>query len=181
MKNNKGYSLIELVVIVAIIAVLAGGTMISVQLINGYYAKECAKNLESQINKVQILNMARKTTELEFGQDTQGYYYAQITENKGTPQEHIEKKQIGRKSLKITYSMDSTDSNEFELKYGLATNPICVKFKRTTGELLTKDGSDDIGFHRVWIRQSAGGRCYTVTVNTLTGKVEVTPEKVKYE
>lgn len=181
MKNNKGYSLIELIVVIAIMMVLTGVVTMSYQVVSGYYAKQCAKNVEAQMNRVQILNMAKKTTMLEIGQDTTGDYYAKVIENAGTSKEHIEKKQIGRKSLKITYSMDDKDSSEYELKEGLASNPITIQFSRSTGELLLKDKSDNsIGCHRIWIQQNAGGKCYTVTVNSLTGKVEVTSEKVKY-
>ena len=182
MKNNKGYTLIELITVIAIMVILTGTVAISTQVIRGYYAKQCAKNVEAQMNRVQILNMARKTTELEIGQGTDGGYYAQVTENIGTPKERVERKQIGRKSLTITYSMDEKDNNVFELKNGLTSNPIKIQFSRSTGELLLKDKSDNaIGCHRIWIRQNVGGKYYTVTVNALTGKIEVTADMVKYQ
>ena len=65
MKQNKGYSLIELVVVIAIMMVLAGVIGLQINMIYGFYAKECAKNLEAQLNKVQITNMSKKITEME--------------------------------------------------------------------------------------------------------------------
>ena len=88
MKQNKGYSLIELVVVIAIMMVLAGVIGLQINMIYGFYAKECAKNLEAQLNKVQITNMSKKLTEMEIYKKNDGYY-VNVIENRGTAAENL--------------------------------------------------------------------------------------------
>lgn len=49
MKDNKGYSLVEMIIVIAIIAVLSGAAMVTISLINSAKAKEAAVSIESEI------------------------------------------------------------------------------------------------------------------------------------
>lgn len=178
MEKNKGYTLIELVVVIAIIAVLAGVGILQINMIYGFYSKECAKNLESQLNKVQITNMSKMFTEMEIYKKDDGYY-TKVIENKDTPSKRETEQKIGKKSVEITFSTDAKDSTEQTLDAGTV---IVIQFKRSTGELETKDSGDPSrinGCHRLWIRQKGSSKYYTVTIHKDTGKIKVETDKVK--
>lgn len=55
--RNKGYSLVELIVVVMIIAILAGGTTIGVNIVHNARAEQAAKKLASEISYARQLTM----------------------------------------------------------------------------------------------------------------------------
>jgi prepilin-type N-terminal cleavage/methylation domain-containing protein len=63
MKENKGYSLVEMIIVIAIIAIMAGGSMVTVTLINSAKAKEAGVTLDSEVaalvaqSKSQVPNL----------------------------------------------------------------------------------------------------------------------------
>lgn len=179
MKQNRGYSLIEVVVVIAIMMVLAGVIGLQINMIWGFYSKECAKNLESQLNKVQITNMSRKLTAMKISQRDDGYYVS-VIENLDNPAEKVlEEKKIGRKSLEVTYSTDVKDTTEYTLAGG---TEIVIQFDRSTGALKVSNSGDPNrvnGCHRIWIRQKGSSKYYTVTIYKETGKIDVEADKVK--
>lgn len=178
MKQNKGYSLIELVVVIAIMMVLAGVIGLQINMIYGFYAKECAKNLEAQLNKVQITNMSKKLTEMEIYKKNDGYY-VKVIENRGTAAEKVTEKKIGRSSIELTYSTDAKDTSEFTLNEGTV---ILIQFDRATGAMEMSASADPakvIGCHRIWMHQKGSSKYYTVTIHKSTGKIKVEGDKVK--
>ena len=183
MKQNKGYSLIEIIVVIAIMMTLIGVGILQMSMVSGYRAKQCAKNIEAQLNKVQITNMSKKLTEMVIYQDaSDGAYYVKVTENKGiTASEKSTNKQVGKGSLLITYSMDAHDSDIRTLEPG---KEILIRFDRATGGLKMTDDTDPgkkIGCHRIWMKQKGGNtKVYTITIHQETGKIEVEAGEVKY-
>ena len=50
MKENKGYSLVEMIIVIAIIAVLSAAAMVTITLINSAKTKEAAVTIDSEIS-----------------------------------------------------------------------------------------------------------------------------------
>lgn len=50
MKENKGYSLVEMIIVIAIIAVMSAAAMVTITLINSAKAKEASVTLNSEIS-----------------------------------------------------------------------------------------------------------------------------------
>ena len=50
MKENKGYSLVEMIIVIAIIAVMSAAAMVTITLINSAKAKEASVTLDSEIS-----------------------------------------------------------------------------------------------------------------------------------
>ena len=59
--NNRGFSLVELIVVVAIGAILIGASILSIASISGTAAKQCARNIESILNKTKVTTMGKDT------------------------------------------------------------------------------------------------------------------------
>jgi Tfp pilus assembly protein FimT len=62
--NNKGYSLIELIVIVAIIAVMIGVGSLSLSLLTGSEARQACEKINSQLNEAKTGAMSRADEDL---------------------------------------------------------------------------------------------------------------------
>lgn len=174
MKQNKGFSLVELIVVIAVMSVLTGVGIVQIRLISAYNAKQCAANIETQLNKVQINTMARMSAELEIYQNASGLYFAKITEKKGNSlTDTVTEKQVGKSSLLITYSTDDLDTNIVTLD---DANPLRIQFDRSTGAMKSQDDAGtDIGCHKIWIKQKGNNnKEYIITVYRETGKIVVT-------
>lgn len=53
MKNDKGYSLIEMIIVIAIIAIMSGAAMVTITIIHNAKAKEAAGTLEDVLAETQ--------------------------------------------------------------------------------------------------------------------------------
>ena len=87
-KNNTGFSLVELMVVIAIMAILMGFASYSFGLIFSSSAKECAQKLSSQLYETRTGSMCRYGEELTIkyhknsgsgDEYTDGYYINRVT------------------------------------------------------------------------------------------------------
>lgn len=60
--ENGGYSLVELIVVIAIMAVLLGITTYSATLISGKEAKRCANNISTALDKTKSYSLVKSGT-----------------------------------------------------------------------------------------------------------------------
>lgn len=68
-KNNKGYSIQELIVVIAIMAILVGGLTLSVSILIGWDAKECAEEIENHLNHVRTNALSKVSAEMRLTRD----------------------------------------------------------------------------------------------------------------
>ena len=91
-KNNAGFSLVELMVVVAIMAVLMGVASYSFRLILSNSAKECAEKLSSQLYETKTGSMIR------YGEELTIYYHQKA----GSTDEYSDGYYIKRASYTIS-------------------------------------------------------------------------------
>ena len=81
-KDNKGFSLVELIVVIAIIAVFIGILVLSLSVLFGVQARECAQKISGQMSETKAGSMSRfdETMNLKYvgktppDYPTDGYY-----------------------------------------------------------------------------------------------------------
>ena len=68
LKNDKGYSLVELIIVIAIIVALAASALLSITMIHSARAKDAAVKLGSEVNslKTRCMNMTPDNTVYDF-------------------------------------------------------------------------------------------------------------------
>lgn len=54
MKENRGFSLVELLVVVAIMGIMIGFVFIGLPLLNGQHARKCANNMSAALGKKEL-------------------------------------------------------------------------------------------------------------------------------
>lgn len=62
--NQQGFSLVELIVVIAIMGVLAVGGLISLSLVSGQHVKSCYKELEAHLQQARLMAMSKADASL---------------------------------------------------------------------------------------------------------------------
>lgn len=170
-KKNEGFTLIELVVILAMMSIFIGIFAYNIGQITGYNAKECYKKISTAITqaKVSTLGKAKETGDMYLqiyrDQGTDRIYIQTVTNGKSSSPTITDKTKITKRSgVKVGYqlkgSSDITDAVD-----GAELN-IC--FNRATGAIVNTDGSAS---SLQYIHITAGTYKYTIELIPSTGKI----------
>lgn len=162
MSKNKGYTMIELIIVIAIIVILAGGGTVSYLRVQGYYVKQCAKELESQLNKARASSLGKNSMVLSVYRDASDSISIKIVYDGDDT--NAEVKKIGRKNLTVTYSLLPDGSNP----QTLGATPIEIEFDRSSGEIKNPSGNC---VRKIFISQ--GNTTKTITLYQETGKISL--------
>ena len=176
MKNkNAGFSLIELIVVIAVMVIVVGIGATWIGNISGYRARECAGKVASSLTgaKVKSLSKQQNTGDAywELKKDSSdGKYYVTVyyPEYSGGGFTLIEEtSKVGKTSnLKVTYT-DVDGSHEVD-----SANPLKLCYDRSTGALYEgSSGSVDKTKNISAINVSNGARSYKIEIVAKTGKV----------
>jgi hypothetical protein len=166
--NNKGYSLLEAIVIIAILGVLTGFMATSSGLFDGRRVKACADSVSSLLDKVRLANLGKDEVTLTIYKDTDQAIKAKIvtkimSSNRSTTEkEFIE--DVSNDNVEMSYSTDIS---------GSAENPagaagMVFNFNRNTGAI--KDTSPN-GIQCIILRK--GNAEKKIKIYAATGKIIV--------
>lgn len=164
-KNNYGYSLVEIIIVIAIMMVLTGGLFFSVVMVFGANAKTCANDLRGAITQNKINAMGKSEAKLVIYRDNnnQCVYAQQCIMNGGT-WENKDAEKISNARVYVVFTAE--DGTTTELTPGTSVE-IC--FDRSSGSFK----ANDAGIIYSEILVEGGNRSFTVVLTKLTGKVSV--------
>ena len=164
-KDNRGISLVEMIIVIAILAVVSGGVAIGIGSALSKPAEECTKKITDSLKNARVSTMGKNTVKLYLYSDTDGIYLKEkVQVTGGTATE--KKIRIGQRGVEVSYQLTG-DSSYTSL--GGESNPLVLSYKRTTG------GFNEIssGKYCESIKVKKGNREHTLKLYSLTGKVEV--------
>lgn len=170
MKNNRGLSLIEVIVVIAIMAIAGAAGLGFMALQSNSKVKECTNKISASISKVRVDAMSKSKTPdeytMEIGAEADGRYYIK----KHTPNGDL-KDIIGNNNITIKYY----DSDK-DVLYDVKTRPLVLQFDRETGgfekTVEKTEGSETVKKHVTQIFISNGNREMELKLSPITGKVE---------
>lgn len=165
-KNNRGFSLIELVVVIAIGIILTLAMTLSLRTVSGTAVKQCAKEIKSIINKTKSSTMGKDEVTLTLSMDEKGALYAYLNQKDGTGSVSEEKSKVGRSNLDIKYTLTDA-SGASEVRTMKSGDSITIQFDRGSGRLSYND--DGTCCTKIEISKNSTKR--TVTIYKETGKV----------
>lgn len=181
-KDNRGVTLVELIIVIAIMAVVI--TMLGANMYYMYHsaAKGCANSLKTAIGQTRIKTMGKKETYLYIYKDGNGYSMKTISIDSTTGSAKVETTEsLVKSKVAITYTV----------KDGAATlktvdsDPLLIGFKRESGKLdmtttgfTCDDGTTIASFTAtdvkgLEINVQSGNNIYDITIHGATGKTEM--------
>ena len=192
--NNRGFSLVELIVIIAIMALAGGAISLSVSLVVGSEAKKAVQKIEASLNEVKTGTMSRysETLSVQYllkdeaeGRDTDGFYVVESinTIKKGTGTDAIEVRSMGKEQRRIcdkrvAMTLAYKDTSGAETTTDLSSdgsNSFVFEYDRATGlfkPIGIGDASGSITHYGqpVSLTCTSGLRTYTIKFIPETGK-----------
>ncbi|MCH5274827.1 MAG: prepilin-type N-terminal cleavage/methylation domain-containing protein [Lachnospiraceae bacterium] len=171
-KDNRGLSLVEIIIVITILAILAGAVTTGVSLATGRPADECAAKLQSAIQSSRLSAMGKVNVTLEIYMNDKGYIY--VAETVETESENPTDPPVVRTTL--TRIGDLGVSLEFTLTNGVTTtlqpnhaNSLILSFDRSSGAFKPIAGYSDVYCKTITI--SRGNRVKELELTYVTGKV----------
>jgi prepilin-type N-terminal cleavage/methylation domain-containing protein len=168
--DNSGFSLIELLVIIAILSVLVGVSGYGLSMVSTKSVDKCAKQLASVLSQARTTSMGKYKNVITFTNESSSIKINEhivmslkddgITEDKTADRVNS----IGGKNMTIEYSYDGGSNYS-------SIDSLKVRFDSGTGAL--KSQSDDS--NRLIFRVHKTGTEYYkyVIINSLTGNISV--------
>lgn len=149
--NNKGISLVEILIVVAIMSIAVGGSGVGLSLAYSRDAEKCAKTIDAALENTRMLSMSQKgtfTMEIDLENNI---LYIRSSESS----DPVEEEQLQRR-VEISVPADASATS------------VTVQFDKSTGKVLSMSGESD-GVLRITSENSNGKRATVVLVKG-TGK-----------
>ena len=124
--NNKGFTLVELIVVIAILGVLAGTMSYSVNQIFSNRIRKFANEYDTMLTRcrVETLCGSPAPTTVKLWLDADGHYYAALYQNGA----ETEREKLGDSDVTCTYTAGGTSAV-------IDTSGLTLAFNRSTGAL----------------------------------------------
>lgn len=191
-QKNKGFTLVEMVITVAIFAILLGILVPSLNSILGFRTQRAANSIASALDKTKIEASNRLVGEMKLEKLVDGYYISYyLDRGKVGTESNVEQDQAEKIAPARTLISYVTDNNEtYQMETG---DSIVLTYDRATGGFLPLqettwtqkailaelDAGKDIpltreGSYCTAIIVQGGRRIKTINMDINTGKYEIT-------
>lgn len=165
MKNQKGFSLIELLIVVTLLAISIGVGGITIRTVYSQQAKRCLTSMKSGLSQTRVMALSMdsgdgtRVNSLRVYKGDEGYYM-------DLPGDAAEPELICDVTVKLTYVVGENMNTVDE-------NGVNFTFNRSSGALnKLESGGEEIDGTDVYyyFLASSGMRTYTLAIYPDTGK-----------
>lgn len=167
--NNKGMSLVEIIIVIGMMSLLIGVAGYSLSLSSTKHIDECAKKLTNAIQHCRTVTMGKNETTITISYDAAGNVIVSenVTrvDNSGTLVTVSDQTVVGKKGLTITYAVSGIGGGE----KSLLTEPLTLKFNRGNGSLQATNGSEITLCTKIVVSKDANSKI--IEIVPITGKV----------
>lgn len=167
--NNGGFSLVELIIVIAIMAALLGTFVYSVSMIVSANAKTCSNNIQRAIADCKVTSMGKADAYMELWRDADSNVYTQIYVYDGAAGGFVaqDRQKVGTNRVYVGYVKEGeTVADATELTAG--GSKVTIKFDRSSG------GFDQAVYQNcAQIIVRGGSKHYAIEMVRVTGKYTV--------
>ncbi len=171
-KHNKGFSLVELVVVIAIMSVLVGISAFGIGMLSGRPAQKASARFRTNLDRIRTVSMGKTSASLELYVTADGVFSKETVN--GVSKDPV---MLGPKSVTCSYSY--TGVTPVEMAVG---DKIVIVFDRSDGSLksVTASGSagssiytsgTTTGVNEVDFIFTKANKKYKVSIVPITGRV----------
>ncbi len=174
MREQKGFSLIELVVVIAILGVVAFGAFSMLGLLSGKYAKECATKMQSAMSESKVDALAKSKGAAEYDVYVRLYMDGNDIYVDSVVGTHTETTRIGSGRVTVTAvkgTLGNNGGDTVELS-SLGTSGIVIAFNRSDGSFNPIQGTTGTYWKKILFSQ--GSITYQIEMVPRTGKFSMT-------
>ena len=182
--HDQGFSLVELVVVIAIMAVLGGLFITGLNLIFGLPSRECARELKSELEKVRTDAMGKTEASLYLYKAADGIYFRESYHGFSPDEKQMDETgskrapvKIGNDRVTLKYLEKSEDPSLLEGSLSaleakckeLDAAGITLHWNRETGGFISV--GEDVCLRAILVQ--SGGHTWRLTLHEMTGVVDL--------
>lgn len=178
MKNNKGFSLIELIIVIAILSIVTSTAVVSVGYLYSSNVKSTLKKMNSALLKTQSYTTTKsiesRDIALKITKDSTGCVLHYVDAS-GADIDGMEPEKIGNSRIYVALEYDNGTIQTVD-----TSTPGYVYFDRATGGLLPESGSGAY-LKTIYVSNAsnpAGSGMY-ITISKITGRTDIYIDGVK--
>lgn len=164
--NSKGFSLVEIIIVVAIMATIIGVSGFGISMVSGKPAESCARNISSGLTHVRTLSMGKYATYAKlYKSDADGQIYIEVyqrVKEEDSSYTMVRQTVVGKKNVAVTWNGTELDSGG-----------VLIGFDRSTGALTTEVGGDTATAAVGQIIVSKANVTMSIEIEGVTGKITV--------
>ncbi len=177
-KNNAGVTLVEVIVVIAMIAIFAGTGIYGIGQINGFRAREGADTIANSLTQARVAMLGKAKSNGNIAWEIyckDSKYYVRTVYNAGVAGEYYrDEKKIADGALTVTLGTATYDASDNSITATsvrtLENNEnFRVYFNRATGAMCDSTGAEMSGDRYFRVKQ--GRKDYDVLVIAKTGKI----------
>ena len=162
-KDNKGFSLVELIVVITIMVVLTGLISRGVSMAVSKPADECAEKLKASLQSMRITTMGKFDAHLEIYKKNDQIYVKEIRVEDSSGTTTTKESIVSGKGVKLYYEKDNSGSYT-ELTDG---NILYIYYNRSSGAF-----AKTAGYYCTHMKAEKGNKTAVLRLYPLTGKIE---------
>ena len=177
MRNNKGMTLIEVVVVLALIAILTSGTVLSVSSLKRARVKKQYDVLQAQMINLRekTLTSSDLTTGAIYYDATADQYYFAIFEIERSKLADLSTATVTNanitSNIKEKVELDSNMEYYYSFDSGTKvqiteTNPLIIHFDRSDGKLVNNTTNKKTGKLNLFVKNSSSEKTFSVSCST---------------
>lgn len=168
--NEKGFSLLELIICISIIAILSSGVVMGIRVLRSNDMKKASATVKGTLNNTRTYCLSKQSANCEFYKTTEGLW-CKVTVNG----EVISDEKIAGAKVTIKYMISDTKAEYQVTDAGVQdveTAPLTIAFDHSSGAL---KAASDVGGHRTYLYAlfvCKDDKAIRYVFTPLTGKIE---------